>query len=350
MLSKTLPHTIDQLSGAAMKRVCLTSAIAIVFYLTSSVPDSALAQKLVVGNTSIGAPGLPVWVAYETGIFKRNGLDAQAVWLGGGGPITISVILSGEAHIYHGAGNGVVASNLGGSDLVMIAGGTTSINYWLMSRSETKSREQLKGGAIAIGGFGSTTDFAARVALQKLGLVPGKDVTIVPSGNNPTRMGAVESGRMQATPLEPPASILAQKRGLHLLMDISALNVSFPHTGPSTTRKFIQNNTDVVRRFIKSYVEAVHRIKTDRKTGMTILSKYFKGLDDKEVVDKTYDLAFRDSVMPRKQYPTLEGIRIVLDSLAQKDAKAKQAKPEDFVDMRFIKELDESGFIDNLYK
>jgi ABC-type nitrate/sulfonate/bicarbonate transport system substrate-binding protein len=163
-------------------------------------------------------------------------------------------------------------------------------------------------------------------------------------------MGAVESGRMQATPLEPPASILAQKRGLHLLMDISALNVSFPHTGPSTTRKFIQNNTDVVRRFIKSYVEAVHRIKTDRKTGMTILSKYFKGLDDKEVVDKTYDLAFRDSVMPRKQYPTLEGIRIVLDSLAQKDAKAKQAKPEDFVDMRFIKELDESGFIDNLYK
>ena len=70
---------------------------------------------------------------------------------------------------------------------------------------------------------------------------------------------------------------------------------------------------------------------------MTILSKYFKGLDDKEVVDKTYDLAFRDSVMPRKQYPTLEGIKIVLDSLAQKDAKAKQAKPEDFVDMRFNK-------------
>jgi len=332
-----------------MKRVFL-AGIAIAVCLMAGAGSSALAQKFVVGNTSIGAPGLPVWVAYETGIFRKNGLDAQAVWLGGGGPTTISVILSGEAQIYHGAGNGVVASNLGGSDLVMIAGGTTSLNYWLMSRAETKAREQLKGGAIAIGGFGSTTDFAARVAMQKFGLVPGKDVTIVPSGNNPTRMGAVESGRMQATPLEPPASILAQKRGLHLLMDISALNVPYPHTGPATTRKFIQNNPDAVRRFVRSYVEAVHRIKTDRKTGMAVLTKYFKGLDDKDVLEKTFDSAFRETVVPRKQYPTLEGIRIVLDSLAPKEPKAKQAKPEDFVDMRFIKELDESGFIDNLYK
>jgi NitT/TauT family transport system substrate-binding protein len=333
-----------------MSKLSLRNILAIFFFLMAGDPVSVLAQKFLVGNTSIGAPGLPVWLASETGIFKKNGLDAQAVWLGGGGPTTISVILSGEAHLYHGAGNGVVASNLGGSDLVMIAGGTTSINYWLMSRAETKSKEQLKGGAIAIGGFGSTTDFAARFAMQKLGLVPGKDVTIVPSGNNPTRMGAVESGRMQATPLEPPASILAQKKGLHLLMDISALNVPFPHTGLSTTRKFIQNNPDVVRRFVKSYVEAVHRIKTDKKTGMTIMSKYFKGLDDKEVLDKSYDLAFRDNVMPRKQYPTIEGIKTVLEALAPKEAKAKQAKPEDFVDARFIKELDESGYIDNLYK
>ena len=331
-------------------KIIFTKITITLFCLIAINPCTVLGQKLVVGNTSIGAPGLPIWLAYETGIFKKNGLDAQAVWLGGGGPTTISVILSGEAHIYHGAGNGVIASNLGGSDLVMIAGGTTSINYWLMSRPETKAKEQLRGGAIAIGGFGSTTDFAARFALQKLGLTPGKDVTIVPSGNNPTRMGAIETGRMQATPLEPPASILAQKKGMHILMDISALNVPFPHTGPSTTRRFIQNNPDVVRRFIKSYVEAIHRIKTDKKTGMMLLGKYFKGLEDKEVLEKTYDLAFRDNVMPRKQYPSLEGIKTVLDSLSQKDAKAKQAKAEDFVDTRFIKELDESGFIDNLYK
>jgi ABC-type nitrate/sulfonate/bicarbonate transport system substrate-binding protein len=128
------------------------------------------------------------------------------------------------------------------------------------------------------------------------------------------------------------------------------LNVPFPHTGPSTTRRMIQNNSDAVRKFVRSYVEAVHRIKTDKKTGMTILSKYFKGLDDRDVLEKTYELAFRDTVMPRKQYPSVDGIRTVLDSLAPKDARAKKAKPEDFVDTRFIKELDESGFIDNLYK
>ena len=157
-----------------MRRFSLKRMVAIFLFLVAVAPSSAVGQKFVVGNTSIGAPGLPIWLAYETGIFRRNGLDAQAVWLGGGGPITISVILSGEAHIYHGAGNGVIASNLGGSDLVMIAGGTTSINYWLMSGPQTKSKEQLRGGTIAIGGFGSTTDFAARFALQKFGLVAGE--------------------------------------------------------------------------------------------------------------------------------------------------------------------------------
>ena len=313
-----------------MRRFSLKRMVAIFLFLVAVGPSSAVGQKFVVGNTSIGAPGLPIWLAYETGIFRRNGLDAQAVWLGGGGPITISVILSGEAHIYHGAGNGVIASNLGGSDLVMIAGGTTSINYWLMSGPQTKSREQLRGGTIAIGGFGSTTDFAARFALQKFGLVAGKDVTIVPAGNNPTRMGAIETGKMQATPLEPPASILAQKKGLHVLMDISALNVPFPHTGPSTTRRLIQNNPDLVRKFIKSYVEAVHRIKTDKKTGMMVLSKYFKGLDDREVLEKTYELAFRDDVMPRKQYPSLEGVTTVLDSSGSKGCQGQKSQARGF--------------------
>jgi ABC-type nitrate/sulfonate/bicarbonate transport system substrate-binding protein len=127
-----------------MRRLSFARTAAIFLFVIAIGPSNALGQKFVVGNTSIGAPGLPIWVAYETGIFRKNGLDAQAVWLGGGGPITISVILSGEAQIYHGAGNGVIASNLGGSDLVMIAGGTTSINYWLMSGPETKPGSSLE--------------------------------------------------------------------------------------------------------------------------------------------------------------------------------------------------------------
>jgi hypothetical protein len=57
-----------------------------------------------------------------------------------------------------------------------------------------------------------------------------------------------------------------------------------------------------------------------------------------------------DEILPRKQYPTIEGIKNILEGLADTDPKAKTARPEDFMDARFVKELDESGFTDNLYK
>ena len=174
------------------------------FLLFLFLPSVVEPENLVIGNTAVSAEGLPIWVAYETGIYKKNGLDAQAIFLGGGGPRSLSVILSGECPISHGSGLPLVNSNIGGADLVMITGGTTTINYWLVTRPETRSGDQLRGGSIAIGSFGTTTDFAARFALRKFGLVPGKDVTLLPVGNNPVRLGALETGRVVATPLNPP--------------------------------------------------------------------------------------------------------------------------------------------------
>lgn len=313
-------------------------------------PTGASAQKLLIGQTAISAEGLPIWLAHELGIFKKNGLDATPVFLGGGGPRSLSVILSGECPISHGSGMPLVNSNLSGSDLAMITGGTTTINYWLMTRPETTSPEQLRGGSIAIGSFGSTTDFAARFALKKFGMVAGKDVTLLPVGNNPVRLGALESGRVVATPLNPPASIMAQKKGLNMMLDITALNIPWPHTGAITTRKYIREHPDTVRRFVKSYVEAVHRIKTDKEVGMKVMTKHFKGLQDRDVVVNTYDASFAENVMPRKQYATLDGIKYILDYLAETDPKAKRFKAEEFVDMRFIREFDESGYTDSLYR
>jgi hypothetical protein len=117
----------------------------------------------------------------------------------------------------------------------------------------------------------------------------------------------------------------------------------------ATTRRYIRENPAVVEKYIKSQIEAVHRIKTDRVAGMNVLVKYL-GSQDKEILEKTYDDVSNDRKLPPKQYPTLEGIKNILDPLAETDPKAKAAKPEDFVDMSFVRELDQSGYIDSLYK
>ena len=127
------------------------------------------------------------------------------------------------------------------------------------------------------------------------------------------------------------------------------MSIPYQAPGVATTRRFIRESPDIVRRYIKSQVEAVHRIKTDRETGKKVLLKYL-GAQDKEILERTYDLTSTDDKLPPKQYPTLEGIKNILEPLAQTDPKAKAAKPEDFVDMSFIRELDQSGYIDSLYK
>jgi NitT/TauT family transport system substrate-binding protein len=325
-----------------MKAVILAVSL---FLLFSFSIASAQLTKMTVGYSAIAAGHLPAWVAKEAGIFAKNGLDVQLVYLRAGTTATMA-LLSRQTPISQLGGPAIVGASLRGADTVMIAGGFVITEWWLMTRPEIKTAEQLKGGSAAIALFGGLGDFMTRIALKRLGLIPVKDVAFLQIGGNPERLSALETGRVQATMLPQPDNFLAQKRGFYNLMSV---RLPYQSTGAATTRTFIRESPDIVRRYIRSQIEAIHRIKTDRETAIRVLAKY-QALDDKEILERTYDDISTDDRLPPKQYPTLEGLKNILEPLAQTDPKAKAAKPEDFVDMRFVKELDESGFIDDLYK
>ena len=333
-----------------MKR---NSPLAVIFCLILMFSWNTFAgaqlTKLRVGYSAISEVDLPAWVAKETRIFEKNGLDVQLIYFTGGTTAVLALV-SGEVPISQVAGPAVVNSTLAGSDIIMVAGGTTSLDYWLMSGPEIKKADQLKGGSVAISNFGAASDFVARYALDKIGLTPGKDVAIVQVGGVPDRMGAVLAGRVQATVLNPPASFIGQRKGLNILADVAKLGLAFQYTGVATSRRFTREQPDIVRRYVRSQVEAVHRIYTDKETSLKVLRKYFGGNVERDVLEKTWELLTGGTLLPKKQYPTLEGLKFILAPLTEKDAKARAAKPEDFADLSFIKELDQSGYIDSLYK
>ena len=321
--------------------------LAAVLCSLGSFAGSASAQltKVTIGNNTLSAAGLPAWMAKESGIFRKNGLDVQIVYFRGG-TITTMALIARETPISQVSGPPMVGAALKGADAVMIGGGNVVAEYWLMSKPEIKTAEQLKGGSVAIATFGGLSDNMARIALQKLGLNPVKDITLVQIGTIPERLSALDTGKVQGAMLSAPDNFRAQKRGLYKLMSV---RLPYQGIGVGTTRAFIRENPDVVRRYIRSQIEAVHRLKTDREAGIKVLSKYL-ALQDKEILQKTYEDGVNDEILPPKQYPTLEGIKKILEPLAETDPKAKSAKPEEFVDVRFVKELDESGFVDDLYK
>ena len=320
-------------------------ALSLVTSISICTAVSAQLTKVTIGNNTLSTNGLPAWMAKEAGIFGRNGLDVQIVYFRGG-TITAMALIARETPISQVSGPPIVSAALKGADAVMVAAGNVVSEYWLMSKPELKTGAQLKGGSVAIATFGGLSDSLSRIALQKLGLNPAKDVTLVQIGTIPERLSALESGKVQAAMLNAPDNFRAQKRGLYKLMEV---RLPYQGIGVGTTRTFIRENPDVVQRYVKSQVEAVHRLKTDREGGIRVLGKYL-GIQDREVLEKAYDDAITDEKFPPKQYPSLEGIKKILEPLGETDPKAKAAKPEDFVDMRFIKELDDSGFIDELYK
>ena len=174
---------------------------------------------MTIGNNAISGNALPAWMAKETGIFRKNGLDVQIVYFRGG-TITAMALVAREIPIGQVSGPPIVSAILKGADAVVIAGGNVVSEYWLMSRPEIKTGEQLKGGSIAIATFGGQADFISRIALQRLGLTAGKDVAIVQIGTVPGAPQCSGEGRVQAAMLNPPDNVMAQKRGLNSLMGV----------------------------------------------------------------------------------------------------------------------------------
>jgi NitT/TauT family transport system substrate-binding protein len=328
----------------------LSSLLLLGLSLESSAADKAgspPAQKIMVAYSSISGNNAPLWVTQERGFFRKYGLDVQAVLIESGSTSAQSLI-AGDVTFAHMAGAAIMQSNLRGADAVMIAGVVNTLTFQLYTDKTISRPDQFKGKVVGVTRFGSSTDFAMRYALEKYGLDPNKDVTILQLGNVPALLSALEAGKIQGAMLSPPTTLRAKKLGYPVLADLQMLGLEYQHTGIATTRSLIKSKPDLVRDFMRAYVEGIHYAKTHRKESLEILAKYLR-TDDKDVLEETYESVVLN-LIPEKPYPTLKGIQIILRELGVKDPSARSARPEQFVDLNFIKELDSSGFVDRLYK
>src|SRR5918995_5195170 len=269
-------------------RAYAAAILSLACFLANPSLAGAQLARINVGYSAVSADQLPAWVAKESGIFAKNGLDVQLIFFTGG-TTAILALVSGDVPVTQVSGPGLVNSALAGSDAAFIAGGMTSLNYVLMGKAGVKSAEQLKGGTVAISRFGSATDSIARFALRKIGLTPGKDVTLVQVGSGPDRLGAVLTGRVTAAVINPPSNFIAEKKGLAVVADVAQMGLVFQHTGAATTRKYIREHPDTVRRYVRSHVEAVHRMWTDKEATIKALARYMGSGLDRETLEKSYE-------------------------------------------------------------
>jgi NitT/TauT family transport system substrate-binding protein len=304
-------------------------------------------SKFIIAYSSISGNMAPLWITHERGFFRKYGLDVQLVLVTGGSRAAQS-LASGDVAFAQMAGAGVIQSNLRGADVIMIAGILNTMNYEFIVDRNVQRPDQLKGKTLAVSRYGSSSDFAVRFALDKYGLVAEKDVRILEIGTQPERFAALEAGRIHGVMLEVPQSLKAKKLGFRSLANLKMLGMHYQHTGLATTRALIKSQPDRIRNVMKAYVEGIHYYKTHRQESLSVLAKYLK-TNNAEALKQIYeDIGL--ALVPAKPYPTVKGIDAILREIGGQEPKARTALPEEFVDLTFVKELDNSGFIDGLYK
>ena len=325
-----------------------TAVTAVLWFAALSVPVKAQSklERLHVGYSAQAGSLAPIWITKDAGIFKKYGLDVELLFIPGG-PTAAAALLSGEVPICVVGGPAVVASNLAGSDLVMIAGIVNTFAFQIVSVKSINSYEQLKGKRLGVNRYGASPDVAARFALKHMGIDP-RELTILQLGEQSTRLTAMMAGQLEAAVFLPPITTMAQKQGMNVLLDLAELGAEFQITGLGSSQRFLSERRATAIKFMRAFVEGIHYYKTHKPESMKTIARYMK-INDMEAVGATYDY-FAPKIVPRKPYPSLKGIKALIDLAAAEKPDSKSISPERFVNNSILKEVDDTGFIDRLYR
>ena len=333
------------------KSIGRSMIFAVVLFVMISVPHgSSYAQdkplkKIRWGVTSISASNWIPWLAKEAKIYEKNGLDVELILLRGSGQ-TSAALLGGSIFAAPVTIATVMMADLSGADLVTVAHTVPGVQSKLLVKPEIKRAEDLKGKRIGTSSLGSLGDFLFRHIVRKYGMDPSRDVTWLQIGTPPERLQALASGGVDAADVSYPTDVQGERMGFRVLWD-ARKEVVYPSMAVVTRRKYIQEDRDTVMKMVKSHVEAIHYLKTNKDFSLKVLSKYLR-TNDKELLEGAYEIYKQDFISA--PYPIMEGLQPTYDYVALTRPEVRSRKPDEFMDPSFIAELDKGGFIKRLYE
>jgi NitT/TauT family transport system substrate-binding protein len=296
-------------------------------------------MKTRVAWTSFASNMSGTWVAQEEGLFKKNGLEVELVHI----PSTsraIQVMLAGELQFSYMDGRNSVTAALKGADVVILAGVANRLVFSFMSRPEIKSFADMKSKKIGITRLGSSTHSVTLWVMNKAGIKP-EEYQMLQLVDVPNILTAMMAGQIDAGALSPPTNFRARKAGLSELMDVTKDGPEYVSVAIGSTRSFVKANEEITRRFMRGYSEGVQFLKANKTAGIRAIQKYAR-IKDPDILEATYGEA--RAYIETVPYVTRKGLETIIGELLPTEPKAKTAKPEDFLDTRFVAQLEKDGF------
>jgi len=343
---------MDQMMPSRTGISCMVS-VAIAILLMSASTGRAQDKKLAPINISYASTSgirTPLWIAKEMGFYEKYGLDGKVIFVPSGN-VANSALIAGDIDVIHGSGSASIVAADRGLPIVII-GNFGSAIYKLVANPGISSAKDLKGKIVGTSRPGSSTDFALRRTLSKLGLVPDKDVKILPTGTGEPdkRILLMTQGRIDATLADPESIYSAEAQGgvkLEILADLEELGIYNTVGDLSTRRDLLKTRRDRLEAFFMATSEAIWWGKKNKEGALKVIGKYMRVSDPKRL-----DLIYGDSLarMAAKPYPREEAIRLELENMASADPRFKDKKASEFMDNSILAELESKGFFDRLHR
>jgi len=334
------PSRVSEFRVLSFERTILTLLLVFVPVTLAAQTKLKVAYPTTVGSMAV------LWVTKEARLFEKQGLEVELIYVAGSSRV-VQAMLAKDIPISEIAIPAVIQANLAGADLVMLAGPNHKPGQKVMVKPDIKRREDLKGKKIGITRFGTSDDFLLRYVLGQWNLQPERDVALIQMGGSQEILAGLASRGIDGGMLSSPLHLQAAKLGYSVLTDLSAIGVDYQGAGVVTTRSYMKEMPDTVRRYLRAYVEGLHRFKSDKNFALKVIAKYSR-ITDAEALDETYQ-HYAIKVMPKVPYPTIRGIQMVLDEIGSRTPKARNLAPESFLDVSYLRDLERTGFIKTLY-
>ena len=323
-------------------RICLAVVWALLFGFL--IPLKAQDLKPFRISLSLGSAQLPLWAARDAGLFAKHGLNVELLGLQSASR-QVQLILAGDTLAASLSGTTPVRARIEGADPIILMGLLNSFTLSVIAVPEIKQPSDLKGRYIGVGNLGGSPTLLTQRLLKKWGLEA--DVKFLATGGYVESVAALEKRRIHAAVLDPPRAYIGRKKFGFIELANLGQEFTYATTVIVARESQLRKDRETFLQFAKGVIEGIHRVKTDREFSIKMLGKMLRS-SDREILGETYRVF--SALYEKAPYPTLEGIQPILDEISTENPKAKNYKPENFVDTSIMKQLDQSGFIGGVYR
>jgi ABC-type nitrate/sulfonate/bicarbonate transport system substrate-binding protein len=313
----------------------------------------AAAQKLPTVRIGIEAPAgtnSHYYVTRQLGLFQKYGLNMELISFPGG-TVGLQALFAGDIQFATADGVAGLSANLRGANLYFIAGMINTFPFSILSKPEIRTPQDLRGKKIVISRYGSSSDTAVRAAVEKYDLKPDKDVIILQGGGQSERFAALRSGAIDAAIVSPPLNLAGKQMGFNEVIDLSESGVAYSHQQVVAIKDYLDKNPDTVKRTLRALCEGLAAWKDPAKKSLVLthVAKYLRLDPDKQKdqLEETY--RYYGKTFPTKPYATAEGLELTAQMLKKARPEAKDIQAKDWLNNRFIAELDKEGFLAKVF-